>query len=172
MDLKQYIRDIPDFPKPGIIFKDITPLLANPKAIKACKELLIDQWQNTELTAIMAIESRGFLFGMIMAEALNIKFIPVRKKGKLPYKTIREEYQLEYGTSTIEIHADALNQQDKVLIHDDLLATGGTAKAAANLAQKCNASVAGFSFLIELSALNGRYELETFSQKINSIIKY
>lgn len=171
-DLSQYIREVPDFPQKGIIFRDITPLLMEPQAIRKTKEVLVEQIAPMNPTAVMAIESRGFLFGMLIADALQIKFIPVRKKGKLPYKTIQHSYALEYGTAEVEVHEDALMQGDRVVIHDDLLATGGTASAAAALAGKLKASIAGFSFIIELVSLQGREVLKQYNPNVNSIIKY
>ena len=158
-DIRKAIRDIPDFPKQGIIFKDITPLLKNPKLFKKVINTFAKKYKNRGVTAIAAIESRGFIFGAALALKLGIPFIPVRKKGKLPYKTISATYALEYGTDTIQMHEDAITSNDKVLILDDLAATGGTAKATAELIEKVGAKVAGFAFVIELAFLNPRQKL-------------
>ncbi len=158
--LKSLLRDVPDFPKPGIIFKDITPLLAVPEARREVVKLIADQFKSTPIDALAAVEARGFLFGTLLAEAMQVPFIPVRKAGKLPYHTIKEEYQLEYGTASIEMHTDAIKPGWRVLIHDDLLATGGTACAAGSIVKKLGGVVAGFSFLINLSFLEGEKEIE------------
>jgi len=170
--LDQIIRDIEDFPKPGISFKDITPLLADPKMLSEVLEAFKNILKPLKIDAIVGVESRGFLFGILLANELKIPFIPVRKAGKLPAKTISEEYSLEYGTASIEIHADALKQGWNVIIHDDLLATGGTAKATANLVQQLGANVSAFLFIIELSFLNGRKQLNTYCNDVISLVKY
>jgi adenine phosphoribosyltransferase len=157
--LAKHIRDVPDFPKPGIIFKDITPLLASVEAFKAATELLIDRYRATRLTAIVAIESRGFLFAAPLAVSLGLPLHIVRKPGKLPYKTDSVEYSLEYGTGTLQMHQDSLRRGDRVLVMDDLLATGGTAAAAARLAAKQGAEVVEHGFVIELGFLGGRAKL-------------
>jgi adenine phosphoribosyltransferase len=170
--IKTIIRDVPDFPKPGIIFKDITPVLQNADLCREITSYIQKQNEGIAIDAVMGIESRGFLFGMLVANALNVPFIPVRKAGKLPYKTISQSYDLEYGSATIEIHNDALKPGANVMIHDDLLATGGTANAAALLAQKLGAKIACFSFIIELDFLNGRQLLTPFNAPVHSIINY
>ncbi len=170
MDLTKYIRDIPDFPKEGIIFKDITPLLSSHEAFTHSCELLHEHYKDAGITAIAGIESRGFIFGCPVANLFNIGFIPIRKPGKLPYDTVSEEYSLEYGTDCVEMHIDAVKQGDKVLIIDDLLATGGTAAAAKNLIKKTGAEVAGFGFVIELGFLNGIGKLG--DTHVHSLIKY
>ncbi|MCA6075347.1 adenine phosphoribosyltransferase [Fulvivirga sedimenti] len=157
--IKGKIRDIRNFPKEGIVFKDITPLLADHEACAEAVEGLAEPFQNNPPDAIAGIESRGFLFGMLLAMHFGIPFIPVRKSGKLPYEKISHSYSLEYGEATIEIHTDAVWPGCKVLIHDDLLATGGTAAAAANLIEKLGGVVHGYSFLIELEFLNGSENL-------------
>ncbi|PBQ34924.1 adenine phosphoribosyltransferase [Sphingobacteriaceae bacterium] len=169
--IKKEVRDIPDFPKPGIMFKDITPLFYNQEL---CTEIVDGFIQNLmEIPdAIIGIESRGFLFGFMVANKLNIPFVLVRKVGKLPYKTVKQEYALEYGTSVIEIHEDALQKDWKVIIHDDLLATGGTAEAAARLVEKMGAKVAGFNFVIGLDFLNGKSKLENHSENITCLVHY
>jgi len=153
------IRDVPDFPKPGILFKDITPVLANPAALAQVVELLTQDARSKGADAVMGIESRGFIFGTPVAMNLGVPFVPARKLGKLPYKKLSEEYALEYGTNTIEIHEDALNTGQRVYVVDDLLATGGTAAASARLVERLGGSVCGFGFVIELSALSGRENL-------------
>lgn len=159
MPLKQYIRDIQDFPKPGIAFKDITPLLINPIARKETLQLLLSQLKDKHIDKVIGVESRGFFFGILLAEALNVGFIPVRKPNKLPYETISASYDLEYGTDTLEIHIDAIQKGDKVLIHDDVLATGGTAKAVCELVTRLGGEIVQVNFLMELSFLNGRDKL-------------
>lgn len=153
---ERLIRNVPDFPKPGILFRDITPVLASPEAMREVIDRFIEFARSKDPTAIVGIESRGFVFGMPLALEMNLPFIPVRKLGKLPHRTISEEYDLEYGTNTLEIHADALHTGDRVIIVDDLLATGGTAKAAKQLVERLGGTVEGFTFLIELSFLHGR----------------
>lgn len=159
--IKSLIRDVPDFPKPGIVFKDITPLLEEPQVVKEVIKALSDCYHGKAVDAIAAIEARGFLFGFLLAQELNVPFIPIRKEGKLPYKKVTEEYVLEYGTAKIEIHEDAVKKDWQVVIHDDLLATGGTANAAGKLIQKLGGRVLGFSFIINLEFLRGRRLLES-----------
>ena len=134
--LEQYIRDIKDFPKEGVLFKDITPLLLDPKAVNLCLDQLCSTLKHQRVDKVVGIESRGFFFGMLLAQRLNAGFIPVRKPGKLPYKTMKESYDLEYGTDMVEIHEDAITKGDRIVIHDDVLATGGTARAVCNLVEK------------------------------------
>lgn len=160
MNYKDYIRDVPDFPKPGIIFKDITPLLQEPQVLSAAINDMKEYFQNQGIQKICGIESRGFIFGMPLALALNVGFVPVRKKGKLPWTTFSHEYALEYGTDRIEIHTDAVQKNERVLIVDDLLATGGTAEATCCLLEKVGAKVVGLAFLVELSFLRGRDKLK------------
>ncbi len=155
------IRAVPDFPKPGILFRDITTLLQNPQAFSAAVGLLTARIRQTNPTHVAAIESRGFLFAAPVAVELGLPLCILRKPGKLPAATIRETYQLEYGTDSIEIHADALAAGDRVVIVDDLLATGGTAAAAGRLVAKCQASVAAYAFVVELAQLGGRAKLES-----------
>ena len=168
--LKSTIRDVPDFPKAGIIFKDITPILQDPELCGRVTEKLFEQWRNLQVSAVLGIESRGFLFGMLLAQRLEVPFVPVRKAGKLPYETFQHSYELEYGEATVEIHQDAIEKGQKVLIHDDLLATGGTAKAAGELVKQCGGEVAGFSFLINLSFLKGEEKLIEAATK--SLVTY
>lgn len=158
--LKEKIRTIPDFPKPGILFYDITTVLQDPVSFGAVLEALAEPFQRKKIEAIASIESRGFIFGSAIANELGAGFIPIRKPGKLPYETLKQEYALEYGTDTLEVHKDAVSPGQKVLIVDDLLATGGTAFAALQLLRQMGAEVVGAAFVIELKALNGRKRLE------------
>lgn len=158
-DFTALIRDVHDFPEPGIVFKDIMPLLADADGLAAVVDALAEPWRDAPLTAVIGIEARGFLLGTPVAMALGVGFIPIRKAGKLPPPTERESYGLEYGTDTIEIHAGAISPGDHVLVLDDVLATGGTAAAAAAMVQRLGATVAGYSFLIELGFLDGRSKL-------------
>ncbi len=170
MDIKKMIRDVPNFPKEGIIFKDITTLLKDGKGFTETLNKLYELSKDKNITKVLGIESRGFIFGGALAAKLGVGFIPIRKPGKLPAEKISETYQLEYGSDTIEIHKDALDSNDKVLIHDDLLATGGTMKAACNLVKKAGATVEQISFIIELDFLNGREILQEYD--IRALIHY
>lgn len=170
MSLKKIIRDVPNFPKEGIIFKDITPLLKDAKAFRSAVNKMAKRFKGKTIDGIVAVESRGFIFGGALAQKLKTGFIPVRKPGKLPYKTISETYQLEYGTDTLQIHEDAIKPGEKILIVDDLLATGGTVSAVTNLVKKLGGEVIGIGFLIELAFLNGRSKLEGY--KVVSEIVY
>lgn len=170
--LRSVIRDVPNFPKEGIIFKDITPIMMDPEISNEILDALVAQFQGQGIDAIAGIESRGFLFGYPLAMRLGIPFILIRKKGKLPYNKISCDYDLEYGQATIEIHTDAVNEHSKVLIHDDLLATGGSAEAAARLIEKAGGKVAGFNFLVELEFLKGRSKLESYSENISNLVAY
>jgi adenine phosphoribosyltransferase len=170
--LKSIIRDVPNFPKEGIIFKDITPIMMNAEISKETLNHLVTHYKDKNITKIAGIESRGFLFGYPLAMELGVPFILIRKQGKLPYKKTSYDYELEYGTSTIEMHTDAVEEGDHILIHDDLLATGGSASAAASLIKQCGGNVAGFSFLVELDFLDGASKLHSFSKEINSIVHY
>ena len=169
-NLASFIRDVPDFPKKGIIFKDITTLLKNPEALTKTASILYELAKDKGISKVAGIESRGFIFGGLLAEKLNAGFVPIRKPNKLPAEKISETYALEYGTDTIEIHKDAIIPGDRVLLHDDLLATGGTAQAAVNLIEKLGGEVVQISFLIELVFLNGRELLKGYD--IQSLIKY
>ena len=164
-DLKKYIRNVPDFPKKGIVFRDITTLLKNPIALKEAIQQLYELTKGLKIDKVVGIESRGFIFGAMLAERLNAGFVLLRKPGKLPAKTEKEFYDLEYGRDSIEIHKDAISPGDKVLIHDDLLATGGTAKAAIKLVEKLGGEVVQVLFLVELSFLNGRGKLKGYNVK-------
>lgn len=161
-ELKKIIRDVPDFPKKGIIFKDITPLLGNGKLLRKSVDMLAEKFQDKKIDAIAAMEARGFIFGTALAYKLGIGFIPVRKKGKLPYKTTKIEYALEYGKDILEMHVDAVKKGQNILIVDDLLATGGTAEAVAKLIKQAGGNVAGIGFIIELKFLNGREKLKQY----------
>jgi len=164
------IRDVQDFPKPGIVFKDITPILGDHALLQRSIDLLTETARDQQIDKVVAIDARGFIFGAPVALALGAGFTPVRKKGKLPWKTYEEAYSLEYGENIVEIHQDAIQPGDKVLLIDDLLATGGTAAAAVKLLEKLGADIVSVSFLIELSFLNGREKIN--HPKINSIITY
>ena len=170
MELNDFIRDVPDFPIEGILFKDITPLLQNSAAFSMSLDSLIVAVSDIEFDLIAAPESRGFIFGVPMADRLQVPFAPIRKPGKLPYDTTSFEYELEYGTDTVEMHVDAAGEGDRVLIVDDLLATGGTVDACCKLIQNTGAVVAGCLFLIELEFLNGRSLLGDIP--VQSIIQY
>jgi len=169
-DLISAIRDVPDFPKKGILFKDITPLLTQGDLFRKVIDVLAAHYQDKKIEKIVGIESRGFIFGSALAYKLGAGLVPVRKKGKLPYKTVSASYQLEYGTDTLEMHADALSGCARVLIVDDLLATGGTAKATAELVEKVGGKIVSCAFLIELLFLKGRDNLKNYN--IHSLIQY
>ncbi len=170
--IKSAIRDIPDFPKEGILFKDITPILENPMLTEEITVAFESKIIPLHIDAIVGIESRGFFFGTLIANRLKIPFIPVRKKGKLPYKTVSYRYDLEYGSAEVEMHQDTIQKGWNVLVHDDLLATGGTAMAAAELIKMQQANVAGFSFLVELAFLNGKEKIKNYSENIFSLVSY
>lgn len=170
--LKAAVRDIADFPKPGIVFKDITPILKDAKLCDAVVESFVERLEGVEFDLIAGIESRGFLFGLRLANRLGIPFVPIRKEGKLPAKTTKQSYDLEYGKATIEIHTDAFEAGTKVLLHDDLLATGGTLVAASKLIEQLGGIVAGFSFVISLDFLNGKQRLVPFSKTLISLVRY
>ena len=170
--IRDAIRNVPDFPKPGILFKDITPLLLNPELGKKIISEFISNLKQIPVDAILGVESRGFLFGYMLAVEMNVPFIPIRKSGKLPWKTIGVDYALEYGKARIEMHDDALQPGMNVLIHDDLLATGGTACATADLVQMKKANVSAFGFVVELNFLEGRKKLEKYSKEIISLVRY
>jgi len=170
MDLKSFIRDVPDFPKKGINYKDISPLLQNFEAMQLAVKLFMNNLPHDRIDKVVGIESRGFFFGVLLAEKLNAGFIPVRKSGKLPYKTYSENYDLEYGTDTLEIHKDAIKKGEKVLLHDDVLATGGTAAATSRLIEKCGGEIVQCNFLVELEFLKGVEKLKNY--EVSSILKY
>ena len=168
--LKQKIRDIPDYPKKGILFRDITTLLRDKGAFREVQNILIERYRDRPIDLIAAIEARGFIFGGALANALNIGFVPIRKPGKLPAKTIKESYALEYGEDTVEMHADAVKSDQRVLLVDDLIATGGTLSAGAKLIEKAGGEVFGVAAVIELTFLNGRDKLKGYD--VFSIIQY
>ena len=168
--IKKAIRDIPDFPKKGILFRDITPLLKDPSALRHCIRHIADQYRGRGVDAVVGAESRGFIFAVPIALELNVGFIPIRKPGKLPHETVTETYELEYGTDTLQIHRDAIRPGQKILMVDDLLATGGTMAACCRLVQQLGGQVAGCAFVIELAFLNGRQKLDGHS--ITSLVRY
>jgi adenine phosphoribosyltransferase len=171
--VQSLLRDVPDFPRPGIIFKDITPLLADPVARKKVVEEIRVHFSRQDVQAVAAVEARGFIFGSLLADALGVPFIPVWKSGELPYHKISEDYALEYGTASIEMHVDAFEPGTRVLIHDDLLATGGTATAAGNMIEKLGGIVMGYSFIINLAFLAGEQMLsERFGVKPHYLVTY
>jgi adenine phosphoribosyltransferase len=169
-DLSSHIRDIPDFPKKGIVFKDLTTLLKNPVAFREAADQLYKVVAYKNIDKVVAIESRGFIFGALLAERCNAGFVPVRKPGKLPAQTLKAAYLLEYGTDTLEIHQDAIAPGERVLLHDDLLATGGTAQAACQLIEQLGGQVVHISFLVELGFLKGKEKL--IGHEVSSVIKY
>jgi adenine phosphoribosyltransferase len=169
-DLEKAIRNIPDFPQPGIQFKDITPVLADARLFSGSIDLLTERFQPGTVDAVVGIDARGFIFAAAAAVKLQAGFVPVRKKGKLPYRTLEQEYSLEYGTATVAVHVDALKRGSRVLLIDDLLATGGTAAAAAALVRRLQARILEISFLIELSFLAGRQKLKDYP--VRSLVVY
>ena len=170
MDLASTIRNVPDFPVEGILFYDITTMLNKPEAFKASIDKLVEHYQDTEIDQVVGVESRGFIFGPILAYKLGAGFVPVRKPGKLPAEKLAESYELEYGTNILEIHRDAIEPGQKVLVVDDLLATGGTAKATCTLVEKLGGQVVGIAFVIELSFLKGRDQLQGYD--VFSLLSY
>jgi adenine phosphoribosyltransferase len=168
--LEDYIREIKDFPKQGIVFKDITPLLSSPEASKACLDSLLHLVGTQKIDKVVGVEARGFFFGNILAQELNAGFVPVRKPGKLPFHTISETYELEYGTDTLEMHKDAIVEGDRVLIHDDVLATGGTARAVCNLVESLGGVIVQCNFLMELDFLEGAKRIKEYP--VASILHY
>ena len=172
MDLSKFIRTVPDFPEPGIMFRDVTTLFAEPQAFKAMIEKFNRQFNGVDIDYIGGIDARGFIIGAALALTRDIGFVPVRKKGKLPYDTISEDYALEYGTATLELHTDAVSAGSKVLIVDDLIATGGTAIAAVNLFRKLNANVIGCAFLVDLPELGGSDKLRSIDVSVTSLCAF
>jgi adenine phosphoribosyltransferase len=168
--LRDSVRDIPDFPKQGVIFKDITPLLADPAAFSSAVDALVVSFGRGAIDKVVGIEARGFIIAAPVAYHFGAGFVPLRKSGKLPYQTVSEIYELEYGAETLEVHADAFSPGDRVLIVDDVLATGGTARAACNLVEKSGATVVGLGFIIELGFLNGATRLEGYD--LVSLLRY
>lgn len=172
MDLKKVIREIEGYPKEGINFKDITTLLVNPEALSFALNEITSAFKGKGITKVMGLEARGFILGGAIADRLGAGFVPVRKKGKLPYKTMQESYQLEYGEDVVEMHVDALNEDDVVLIHDDLLATGGTAFAALNLAKKCGVKTVLFSFICDLTFIQSENKDVILSYNPHVLVEY
>jgi len=170
IELEKYIRSIPDWPKKGILFRDITPLLADPQAFAAAVDVLCEGFRDIGVEYVAAVEARGFIFGAAVAKTLGVGFVPIRKKGKLPFKTESISYDLEYGTDTLQVHCDAIRKKAKVLMVDDLLATGGTMAAACKLIEKIGGQIAGIAFLIELKELAARDKLHGYN--INTVISY
>ncbi len=162
MKIENYIRDIQGFPKEGILFKDITPLLNNVEARQECLSILVNSLKGQKIDKVVGAESRGFFFGMLLAQELNAGFIPVRKPKKLPFDIISASYELEYGTDSLEMHIDAIKKGDRILIHDDVLATGGTAKAVCELVEKLGGEIVQCNFLMELTFLNGREKIKDY----------
>jgi adenine phosphoribosyltransferase len=172
MDVKQFIRSIPDYPKPGIIFRDITTLLGDAKGFRTAVDALVQLHSGAKFDIVAGIEARGFILGGAVAHQLGLGFVPVRKKGKLPWKTIGQEYDLEYGTDTVEIHSDAISEGARVLLIDDLIATGGTAEAAVKLVARAGGNVMAASFVIELPVLGGRERLEALDIEVLSLCSF
>jgi adenine phosphoribosyltransferase len=170
--IKSAIRDVIDFPKEGIVFKDITPILESPLLTKEVTEEFRRKTAHLNIDAILGVESRGFFWGLLLSQLLEVPFIPVRKKGKLPYKTVSYKYDLEYGSAEIEVHVDAIKPGSNILIHDDLLATGGTAMAAAEIVKMQGANVSGFAFLVILDFLKGEEKLKEYSNQIIGLVNY
>jgi adenine phosphoribosyltransferase len=170
VDLRERIRDVPDFPKPGIVFKDITPLLLDPTAMDQAVRALAAWAREREVELVVAAEARGFIFGAAIARELGVGFVPARKPGKLPHETVSAAYMLEYGVDTLELHADALAHGTRVLVHDDLIATGGTARAVCDLVERLGGEVAGCAFVIELTFLGGRERLA--GRPVHSLVSY
>jgi adenine phosphoribosyltransferase len=162
LNLEDYIRDIKDFPKPGVLFKDITPLLADKEAFKLCFQRLVDLVEDEHIDKVVAIESRGFFFGSLLAKKFNAGFVPLRKAGKLPFTTLKEPFSLEYGMDVLEMHEDAIEKGEKVLLHDDVLATGGTARAACKLIEKAGGEIVQCNFIMELEILRGAEKLREY----------
>lgn len=162
MSISKYIRTIEDFPKPGVRFKDITPLLNNPQAVQETLQLLMSPLKGIKINKVVGVESRGFFFGMLLAQELKAGFVPVRKPNKLPFDTISAFYELEYGSDSLEIHSDAIQKGEKVLVHDDVLATGGTAKAVCELIEKLGGDIVYCNFLLELPFLKGREKIKDY----------
>ncbi|MFM9863340.1 MAG: adenine phosphoribosyltransferase [Micropepsaceae bacterium] len=172
MDIKSVIRTIPDYPKPGIMFRDVTTLLSNARAFRTTVDQLVQPYAGTRIDKVAGIEARGFIIAGAVAHQLSVGFVPVRKKGKLPWRTLGETYDLEYGTDTVEIHEDAVAKGENVLLVDDLIATGGTAEAAIKLIERAGGNVVGCSFIIDLPELKGRRRLEKLGKKVLSLVEF
>lgn len=171
-DLKRAIRTVPDFPKPGVQYRDITTLLADPEALKSAVEQLAAPYRDTGVTAVAGIDARGFIFGTAVAIELGVGFIPVRKAGKLPFDTLEQDYELEYGTDTLQIHADAAREGDTVLLVDDLIATGGTAEAAISLLQRTGCNLVGAAFLVDLPDLGGADRIRAMNVPVKTLVAF
>ncbi|WP_417477596.1 adenine phosphoribosyltransferase [Maricaulis sp.] len=172
MDLKAAIRSIPDFPKPGVMFRDVTTLIGDPRAFRIAIDQMVQPWAGAKIDQVAGTEARGFILGGAVAHQLSVGFVPVRKKGKLPWRTLAEEYALEYGTDTIEIHSDAVREGDRVLLVDDLIATGGTAEASIKLLQRAGATVVGATFIIDLPDLGGARRIEDLGVPVSALVSY
>ena len=172
MDLKKAIRTIPDYPKPGIMFRDVTTLIGDARAFRVAVDRMVQPWAGAKIDQVAGTEARGFILGGAVAHQLSVGFIPVRKRGKLPHRTLIEEYELEYGQDAIEIHVDAVTEGDRVLLVDDLIATGGTAEASIKLPQRDGATVVGAAFVIDLPDLGGAKRIEALGVPVSSLIAY
>ncbi|MFY0636882.1 adenine phosphoribosyltransferase [Maricaulis maris] len=172
MDLKSAIRTIPDHPKPGIQFRDVTTLIGDARAFRVAVDRMVQPWAGAKIDKVAGTEARGFILGGAVAHQLSVGFIPVRKRGKLPWRTLREDYELEYGQDTIEIHADAIAEGDRVLLVDDLIATGGTAEASIKLLQRAGATVVGATFIIDLPELGGAERIEAMGVPVSSLVAF
>jgi len=170
--LKSEIRNVPDWPEPGVVFRDITPLLQNPRTLRVLVDLFVHRYMNTGLNLVAGIDARGFILGSIVAYELNLGFVPVRKKGKLPYKTIAQEYELEYGSATVEMHADACRPGDRVLLIDDLIATGGTMMAAKSLLERLGAQIVEGAAIVDLPELGGSDKLRAAGLALNVLVSF
>ena len=172
MDLKKAIRTIPDYPKPGIMFRDVTTLIGDARAFRVAVDRMVQPWAGAKIDQVAGTEARGFILGGAVAHQLSVGFIPVRKRGKLPHRTLIEEYELEYGQDAIEIHVDAIQENDRVLLVDDLIATGGTAEASIRLLQRAGATVVGAAFVIDLPDLGGAKRIEALGGPVSSLVQY
>ncbi|MBO6763879.1 adenine phosphoribosyltransferase [Maricaulis sp.] len=172
MDLKSAIRTIPDYPKPGIMFRDVTTLIGDARAFRVAVDRMVQPWAGAKIDRVAGTEARGFILGGAVAHQLSVGFTPVRKRGKLPHRTLIEEYELEYGQDAIEIHVDAIQENDRVLLVDDLIATGGTAEASIRLLQRAGATVVGAAFVIDLPDLGGAKRIEALGVPVSSLVQY
>lgn len=172
MNIKDAIRTIPDFPKKGIMFRDVTTLMGDPRALRTTIDMMVQPFAGVRIDKVAGIEARGFILGGAVAHQLSVGFVPIRKKGKLPWKTISETYDLEYGTDTIEIHEDAVEKGESILLVDDLIATGGTAAAAVRLIERAGATVAGCSFIVDLPELGGRKKLQKMGKSVLTLVEF
>ena len=172
MDLKSAIRTIPDYPQPGIMFRDVTTLIGDARAFRVAVDRMVQPWAGAKIDRVAGTEARGFILGGAVAHQLSVGFTPVRKRGKLPHRTLIEEYELEYGQDAIEIHVDAIQENDRVLLVDDLIATGGTAEASIRLLQRAGATVVGAAFVIDLPDLGGAKRIEALGVPVSSLVQY